>query len=201
MQKTEAGCLLKFLLIPLITVCESETLKFSLCDVLACSTRMDYINSMRTFPPSYSHDDEDVESANVILIDTKINEIMGDETRNNNISDAYLLFTSYPSTNISDYILNVTASAVENNLSSSKTTSESGYRDPLSIILPISICYILIFIAGVLGNVITCVVIATNKTMHTATNYYLANLAVSDSLILLFGEYSRKILYVILPLE
>lgn len=144
---------------------------------------------MRAFTPSYSYDDEDVESANVILIDTKLNEIMGDETRNNNFSDAYLVVTSYPFANISDYILNLTASAVGNNLSSSKTTSESGYRDPLSIILPISICYILIFIAGVLGNVITCVVIATNKTMHTATNYYLANLAVSDSLILLFGEF------------
>jgi 7 transmembrane receptor (rhodopsin family) len=161
---------------------------------------MDFMNTLRSFTPaSYNYDDVDVESANVILIDSKINEIMGDETNRNNsiISDGYLLVTSYPSTNISDYILDLTASTISavaagnqsgNYSSSSKTTSESGYRDPLSIILPRSICYIVIFIAGVLGNVITCVVIATNKTMHTATNYYLFNLAVSDSLILLFGE-------------
>lgn len=156
---------------------------------------MDFMNTLRTFTLSYD-DDEDVESANVILIDRNINEIMGDETRNNNDSDAYFLVTSFPSSEVSDFILNLTASTISaavgnlsgSNFSTSKSSSESGYRDPLSIILPISICYILIFIAGVLGNVITCVVIATNKTMHTATNYYLFNLAVSDSLILLFGE-------------
>lgn len=64
-----------------------------------------------------------------------------------------------------------------------------GTRDPLSVILPITICYLFIFIAGVLGNVVTCIVIAKNKTMHTATNYYLFNLAVSDFLVLMFGEY------------
>lgn len=155
---------------------------------------MDFVNTLRTFTPSY-YDEEDFESANVILIDRKINEIMGDETRNNNDSDAYLLDTSYPSSDVSNFILELTASTISvmgnrsgSNFSTSKSSNESGYRDPLSIILPISICYILIFIAGVLGNVITCVVIATNKTMHTATNYYLFNLAVSDSLILLFGK-------------
>lgn len=159
------------------------------------------MNTLQSFTPGYNYDDVDVESANVILIDSQLNEIMGDETRNNNISDGYLLVTSYPYTNFSDYLLDLTASTVSavggstgGNLSSSKTTtSESDYRDPLLIILPISICYIVIFIAGVLGNVITCVVIATNKTMHTATNYYLFNLAVSDSLILLFGECESSV--------
>lgn len=66
--------------------------------------------------------------------------------------------------------------------------NELGYRDSLSIIVPITVCYIIIFVAGTLGNVIICVVIAKNKTMHTATNYYLFNLAVSDFLVLIFGE-------------
>lgn len=35
---------------------------------------------------------------------------------------------------------------------------------------------------GVIGNVTTCVVIAGNSYMHTATNYYLFSLAISDML-------------------
>lgn len=60
-------------------------------------------------------------------------------------------------------------------------------RDPLYIVLPISIIYTLIFITGLIGNVSTCVVIARNKCMHTATNYYLFSLAISDLLLLISG--------------
>lgn len=37
-----------------------------------------------------------------------------------------------------------------------------------------------IFVISLIGNLITCIVIYYDKTMHTATNYYLFNLAVSD---------------------
>ncbi|KAH9392547.1 G-protein coupled receptor, partial [Tyrophagus putrescentiae] len=37
------------------------------------------------------------------------------------------------------------------------------------------------------GNICTCIVIARNKYMHTATNYYLFSLAVSDLLLLVLG--------------
>ena len=62
------------------------------------------------------------------------------------------------------------------------------HRDPMAVVIPVTICYAFIFIAGLLGNVITCTVISRNKSMHTATNYYLFNLAVSDLLLLLSGE-------------
>jgi neuromedin U receptor 1 len=39
------------------------------------------------------------------------------------------------------------------------------------------------FVVGVFGNLLTCVVIYCDRTMHTATNYYLFNLAVSDLLV------------------
>lgn len=60
-------------------------------------------------------------------------------------------------------------------------------RDSLYVVLPITVIYAVIFFTGVIGNVSTCVVIARNKSMHTATNYYLFSLAVSDLLLLVSG--------------
>ncbi|XP_075974789.1 pyrokinin-1 receptor-like isoform X2 [Anticarsia gemmatalis] len=60
-------------------------------------------------------------------------------------------------------------------------------RDSLFIVLPITIVYSLIFITGLLGNIFTCLVIVRNKSMHTATNYYLFSLAISDLLLLISG--------------
>lgn len=59
---------------------------------------------------------------------------------------------------------------------------------PLTTIIPISVVYSIIFIVGVLGNVSTICVILKNKYMHTPTNVYLANLAISDLLTHLVGE-------------
>uniref|UniRef100_A0A6V7KAS5 G-protein coupled receptors family 1 profile domain-containing protein n=1 Tax=Bracon brevicornis TaxID=1563983 RepID=A0A6V7KAS5_9HYME len=64
---------------------------------------------------------------------------------------------------------------------------EVSYRDPLYIVIPITIIYTLIFLTGIIGNISTCIVIARNKSMHTATNYYLFSLAVSDLLLLISG--------------
>lgn len=60
-------------------------------------------------------------------------------------------------------------------------------RDSLYIVLPITIIYAIIFITGLFGNIFTCLVIVRNKSMHTATNYYLFSLAVSDLLLLVSG--------------
>lgn len=48
---------------------------------------------------------------------------------------------------------------------------------------------IIIIIAGIVGNVCTCMVIALNAYMQTATNCYLFNLAIADMLTLLCGMY------------
>ncbi|KAG7217522.1 hypothetical protein INR49_021449 [Caranx melampygus] len=53
--------------------------------------------------------------------------------------------------------------------------------------LPVCLVYLIIFLVGVAGNVLTCTVIARNKVMWTPTNYYLFSLAVSDLLVLLLG--------------
>lgn len=60
-------------------------------------------------------------------------------------------------------------------------------RDPLYVVIPITCIYLIIFISGVVGNISTCIVISKNRSMHTATNYYLFSLAVSDFLLLIAG--------------
>lgn len=60
-------------------------------------------------------------------------------------------------------------------------------RDSLYIVIPITIMYTIIFITGLIGNIFTCLVIVRNKSMHTATNYYLFSLAISDLLLLVSG--------------
>jgi hypothetical protein len=61
-------------------------------------------------------------------------------------------------------------------------------RLPLAVVLPITVIYVTIFVSGMIGNVAVCVVIARNKSMRTATNFYLFSLAVSDLTLLLLGE-------------
>ncbi|XP_077268783.1 pyrokinin-1 receptor [Temnothorax americanus] len=65
--------------------------------------------------------------------------------------------------------------------------SPGSYRDSLYVVIPVTIIYAAIFLTGIIGNVSTCIVIARNKSMHTATNYYLFSLAVSDLLLLVSG--------------
>lgn len=67
---------------------------------------------------------------------------------------------------------------------------------PLSLLATLSVGYALIFIAGVLGNLITCIVISRNNFMHTATNFYLFNLAISDMILLCSGECKTKMFIV-----
>ncbi|KAF7405841.1 hypothetical protein HZH68_005210 [Vespula germanica] len=82
-------------------------------------------------------------------------------------------------------------SCYHNHTTSAILTEESysmiARRDSLYIVIPVTIIYVSIFITGTIGNISTCIVIARNKSMHTATNYYLFSLAVSDLLLLISG--------------
>uniref|UniRef100_A0A8D0YSQ2 G-protein coupled receptors family 1 profile domain-containing protein n=1 Tax=Sus scrofa TaxID=9823 RepID=A0A8D0YSQ2_PIG len=55
------------------------------------------------------------------------------------------------------------------------------------LFLPVTVVYALIFVVGVAGNILVCLVILRHQTMKTPTNYYLFSLAVSDLLVLLLG--------------
>ncbi|CAN2390612.1 Belongs to the G-protein coupled receptor 1 family [Pristimantis euphronides] len=53
--------------------------------------------------------------------------------------------------------------------------------------LPMTLVYAIIFLVGVSGNLLVCLVILKHHNMRTPTNYYLFSLAVSDLLVLLLG--------------
>jgi len=52
-----------------------------------------------------------------------------------------------------------------------------------------TVVYTCILVAGFLGNLATAIVILKNSYMHTATNYYLFNLALADTTLLLLGGW------------
>lgn len=83
-------------------------------------------------------------------------------------------------------MMNITT--IENNVGVLDNEVHYGIKhETLYVVIPITIIYSLIFITGLIGNVSTCIVIARNKSMHTATNYYLFSLAISDLLLLVSG--------------
>lgn len=62
-------------------------------------------------------------------------------------------------------------------------------REDLSTAIPLTVIFGLLLVTGCVGNLCTAIVIARpkNKYMHTATNYYLFSLAMSDFLFLILG--------------
>lgn len=77
--------------------------------------------------------------------------------------------------------------SLQNDSSWNDTSAGFGSSVLLELAIPFTIVYGVIFLTGVIGNISTCIVISKNKSMHTATNYYLFSLAVSDMLLLLSG--------------
>lgn len=61
-------------------------------------------------------------------------------------------------------------------------------RQPLEMIIPLTIINVFIFVTGLLGNIAVCLVIVKHPKLQSATNYYLFNLAVSDLTLLVFGK-------------
>ncbi|XP_054716921.1 pyrokinin-1 receptor-like [Uloborus diversus] len=57
----------------------------------------------------------------------------------------------------------------------------------LPTVITMTVVYTMLLVTGTVGNVCTCIVISRNRYMHTATNYYLFSLAISDLLLLALG--------------
>ncbi|XP_045480343.1 neuropeptides capa receptor-like [Harmonia axyridis] len=68
-------------------------------------------------------------------------------------------------------------------------------QQPLSTAVPLTVINSLIFITGITGNIGVCIVIRKNSMLHTATHYFLFNLAVADLMLLIFGLPNDVALY------
>ncbi|KAK5649667.1 hypothetical protein RI129_000696 [Pyrocoelia pectoralis] len=85
------------------------------------------------------------------------------------------------------------SSILENDTDTNSTTESSNVTGsgnllyPITLVIPITVIYVIIFFTGIIGNVSTCIVISRSKSLHTATNYYLFSLAISDLLLLVSG--------------
>ena len=90
-------------------------------------------------------------------------------TKYRNVVDSHSDSDSYEDTNIANFVEDLVL------------------RDSLYIVVPLTVLYSFILIAGILGNLINCWVITKIKRMHTTTNYYLFSLSVSDLLLLTSG--------------
>ncbi|OQR71769.1 neuropeptides capa receptor-like, partial [Tropilaelaps mercedesae] len=92
--------------------------------------------------------------------------------------------------NLSDELLAMAVSVLNFN-GTTHFTSATAEQIPderaFSEKITMTVLYSVIFITGVFGNICTCLVIALNRYMHTATNYYLFSLSISDLLLLLLG--------------
>ncbi|KAF0294376.1 Pyrokinin-1 receptor [Amphibalanus amphitrite] len=73
------------------------------------------------------------------------------------------------------------------NLTPSNITLLAPEHAPLHVIISMTVLYGVIFFISALGNTIICITIVHKRYMHTATNYYLLNLAISDLLLLITG--------------
>ena len=60
----------------------------------------------------------------------------------------------------------------------------------VSLVL-VTIFYVVVFLCGVVGNLLVCVVIARSKCLHSAMNYYLISLALADLILLILGKASN----------
>lgn len=85
-------------------------------------------------------------------------------------------------------IMTTMTTSLDNGLGFAEPGTEADADESSTLLIVLTVCYALIFVAGVLGNLITCIVIARNNFMHTATNFYLFNLAVSDLILLVSGK-------------
>lgn len=65
----------------------------------------------------------------------------------------------------------------------SDNATEVKIIDNIFVQMSFSIFYLAIFIVGIIGNVLVCYVVCRNKAMHTVTNFFITNLALSDILL------------------
>lgn len=146
-------------------------------------------------------------SVGIMERETASNYILGleNESEKNEVYRRYLKNLNYSSSknisiiihnfakmlfseNSSTHAINTTKNQIEDDIVPKLLNNKFDVANSEIILIMLTVIYVIIFITGVLGNVVTCIVIARNKGMHTAVNFYLFSLAVSDLLLLISGK-------------
>lgn len=80
------------------------------------------------------------------------------------------------------------ASAATQNTSLAASPNQGyGYfRHSLTVSVILTIAYSIVFIVGIIGNSVVVAIVCKSPRMRTVTNYFIANLALADILVLLF---------------
>ena len=118
--------------------------------------------------------------------------------------------------NETKYNIGILPDSFFNNASDNDTISTFGTvpEPPLYLLVTISSLMAIIFIVGIVGNIVVVIVIGCNRNMRSVVNTYLMNLCVADLLLLIlcmpaalseliakdawiFGEFMCKFLYIL----
>ena len=75
--------------------------------------------------------------------------------------------------------------AWENNLTGPNSAKFEIPTPPEYIVISSTILYAIIFIVGIVGNILVVVVISCSRRMKTTVNMYLVNLCIADMLVIL----------------
>ena len=103
-------------------------------------------------------------------------ETIGDDDEINNAGNSFLLTASGVATAFNN-------SLHPNNVTNLTLVKEDYLKSSPMVQVIIYILYIIVFVVGLLGNVLVVFVVAQNRAMQTVTNCFIANLALSDILL------------------
>lgn len=99
-------------------------------------------------------------------------------------ADCDRLLLLFNQSNMTPEVASITQNNLENNI-------DDGFSGAIPISVSIKttlyILYALICLLGIIGNVMVCFVVIRNPIMHTVTNIFIFNLALSDILLCLFA--------------
>ncbi|KAH3737680.1 hypothetical protein DPMN_044273 [Dreissena polymorpha] len=75
--------------------------------------------------------------------------------------------------------------AFENNLTEANSSEFKIPSPPGYIVISFTILYTIIFLVGIVGNILVVVVISCSRRMKTTVNMYLLNLCIADTLVIM----------------
>ncbi|KAH9524528.1 Neuropeptide FF receptor 2 [Bulinus truncatus] len=68
-------------------------------------------------------------------------------------------------------------------MSDNETVGSIEFNKPVPVMVAFGIAYSLIFLCGIVGNILVVAVVVTTPCMHTVTNLFISNLAIADVMV------------------